>query len=136
MRRSRYTKVRHKVFSDINLTNLIDVTMTTLVCYMIITPFIEQGIDVKLPQTSPHRLEKTDSLTITISKDNKIYMGNSLVTLSQLKEELKSRIKTKPDTGVIIKADKDVNYGGVINVLDELNSAGISNVGLATEIKE
>lgn len=136
MRRNRYTRTRHKVFSDINLTNLIDVTMTTLVCYMIITPIMEQGIDVKLPQTSPHRLEKTDNVTVTISKDNRIYMGNSLITLSQLKEELKNRIKSKPDTGVIIKADKDINYGKIINVLDELNIAGISNVGLATEIKE
>lgn len=130
MRRNRHIRTRRKIFSDINLTNLIDVTMTTLVCYMIITPFIEQGIDVKLPQTSPHRLEKKDSVTITITKDNKLYLGNSLVTLSQLKKGLKK------DQDVIIKADKDVNYGNVINVLDELNTSGISNVGLATEIKD
>lgn len=130
MRRNRHIRTRRKIFSDINLTNLIDVTMTTLVCYMIITPFIEQGIDVKLPQTSPHRLEKKDSITITITKDNKLYLGNSLVTLSQLKKGLKK------DQNVIIKADKDVNYGNVINVLDELNTSGISNVGLATEIKD
>lgn len=130
MRRNRHIRARRKIFSDINLTNLIDVTMTTLVCYMIITPFIEQGIDVKLPQTSPHRLEKKDSVTITITKDNKLYLGNSLVTISQLKKGLKK------DQNVIIKADKDVNYGNVINVLDELNASGISNVGLATEIKD
>lgn len=130
MRRNRHIRTRRKIFSDINLTNLIDVTMTTLVCYMIITPFIEQGIDVKLPQTSPHRLEKKDSITITITKDNKLYLGNSLVTLSQLKKGLKK------DQNIIIKADKDVNYGNVINVLDELNTSGISNVGLATEIKD
>lgn len=130
MRRNRHIRARRKIFSDINLTNLIDVTMTTLVCYMIITPFIEQGIDVKLPQTSPHRLEKKDSVTITITRDNKLYLGNSLVTISQLKKGLKK------DQNVIIKADKDVNYGNVINVLDELNASGISNVGLATEIKD
>lgn len=130
MRRNRFTRGRHKVFCDINLTNLIDVTMTVLVCYMIITPIMEQGIDIKLPQTSPHRLEKKDNITITITKDNKLYLGNSLVTMSQLKKELKK------EQNVIVKADKDVNYGNVINVLDELNTSGISNVGLATEIKE
>lgn len=136
MRRNRSIRTRRRIFNEINLTNLIDVTMTTLVCYMIITPFMEQGIDVKLPQTAPHKLEKMDNPVVTITKDNKLYLGNGLVTLPQLIEELKNRLKAKPDAGVIIKADKDVNYGGVINVLDELNTAGIVNVGLATEIKE
>lgn len=136
MRRNRFIRTKHRLFSEINLTNLIDVTMTTLVCYMIITPLIEQGIEVKLPQTAPHRLEKTDNPIVTITKDNKLYLGNTLITLPQLITELKNKLKQKPDTGVIIKADKDVNYGNVINVLDELNTSGITNVGLATEIKE
>lgn len=97
---------------------------------MIITPIMEQGIDIKLPQASPHKLEKKDNITLTITKDDKLYLGNSLVTLSQLKKEIKK------EQNVIIKADKDVNYGNVIKVLDELNTSGISNVGLATEIKE
>lgn len=130
MIRNRFTRTRHKPLCDINLTNLIDVTMTTLVCYMIITPMMEQGIDVKLPQASPHKLEKKDTITLTITRDDRIYLGNSIVTISQLKKELKK------DQNVIIKADKDVNYGNVIKVLDELNTSGISNVGLATEIKE
>lgn len=130
MRRNLNTRGRHKAICDINLTNLIDVTMTVLVCYMIITPMLEQGIDIKLPQTAPHKLDKKDSVTLTITKDNKLYLANSLVTLPQIKNLIKK------EQNVIIKADKDVNYGNVIKVLDELNTSGIKNVGLATEIKE
>lgn len=125
-----------KIISDINLTNLIDVTMTTLVCYMIIAPLTEQGIDVALPKTAPHKIEQQEPVTVTIAKNGNLYLGTSLITLSQLTEQLKIKLKQKSDTGVVIKADKDVNYGEVIHVLDELNSAGITKVGMATQIKE
>lgn len=136
MRRNRNFHQRHKVISDINLTNLIDVTMVTLVCYMLIAPLTEQGINVALPQTAPHRIEQQqEPVTITVAKNGSIYLGNTEMTLSELTKLLQIRVKQKPDTGVIIKADKDVNYGSVIRVLDELNNSGITKVGMATETK-
>lgn len=125
-----------RVISDINLTNLIDVTMVALICYMLLTPLTEHGIDVALPQTAPHQIEqKQEPITITIAKNGTIYLGNIQITLSELTKHLQIRIKQKPDTGVIIRADKDVNYGKVIHVLDELNNSGITKVGMATETK-
>lgn len=132
-RRSRQTR---KIISDINLTNLIDVTMTTLVCYMLIAPLTEQGIDVALPKTAPHKIEQQEeTITITVAKNSNLYIGNRTLNLSKLTDELKTKIRQKPDTGIIIKADKDVNYGTVIHVLDELNNAGITKVGMATEAR-
>lgn len=134
-RRNRFAK--NKVISDINLTNLIDVTMTTLVCYMIIAPIVDQGIDVNLPQSAPSKIQSKDEpIIITVTKNDTLYMGSKIVTLSQLVDQLKPKIKLNNDAGVVIKADKDVNYGKVITVLDELNSAGITKVGMATETKD
>lgn len=135
MRRTRHSnRNRSKVMSDINLTNLIDVTMTTLVCYMIIAPIVEQGIDVNLPRASQHKMESKEPIIVTVSKNETIYVGNKLVTVSQLTNQLQTQIKKYPDTSVIIKADKEISYGKVVNVLDELNNAGITKVGMATEI--
>lgn len=134
MRRNRNTRQTRKVLSDINLTNLIDVTMVILVCYMLIAPMAEQGISVALPQTSPHKIDQEQQpLTVTISKNGNIYLGNSLLTLSKLTEQIQAKTKQQPDTSIVIKADKDVNYGMVIKVLDELNNSGITKVGMATE---
>jgi biopolymer transport protein TolR len=96
----------------------------------------EQGIDVALPQTSPHKIEQSqEPVTVTIAKNGDIYLGSSLVTVPKLIDNLKAKAKQKKDLGVIIKADKNVNYGSVIQVLDELNNAGITQVGMATEAK-
>lgn len=134
MRRNRNTRQTRKAISDINLTNLIDVTMVTLVIYMIIAPMTDQGIDIALPQTSPHKIEQSqEPTTVIIAKNGDIYLGTNLVTLSQLIDNLKEKAKQKKDLGVIIKADKSVDYGSVVHVLDELNNAGITQVGMATE---
>lgn len=135
MRRNRHSRLVHTAVSDINLTNLIDVIMVVLIIYILIAPLVEQGINVNLPEASPHRIESKDSLTVTISKDGKIYLENSQLTLTQLKEQLAYRIREKPDTEVVIKGDKGLKYGTLIKVLDELNNAGITKVGMATEVK-
>lgn len=136
MRKNRHSRLVHTAISDINLTNLIDVIMVVLVIYILIAPLVEQGINVNLPEASPHRIEPTESITVTISEEGKIYLENTQLTLSQLKEQLAYSIKKKPDTGVIIKGDKELKYGTLINVLDELNNAGITKVGMATELKK
>ena len=136
MRRNLYTRHKNKIINDINLTNLIDVTMVILIVYILIAPLVEQGIDITLPQSSPHAIKQEDTVTVNISKDGKLYISKSEVSLQDLTDLVKSKLEQKPETGVVIKADKNVNYGIVINVLDELNNAGITNVGLATEIKK
>lgn len=133
---NRRIRQKRKAISDINLTNLIDVTMTTLVCYMLIAPLTEQGIDVALPQTSPHKIEQSHEIvTVTVAKNGNLYIGSNQIALFKLTEQLQVKFKQKPDTGVVIKADKGVDYGTVINVLDELNNAGITKVGMATAAK-
>lgn len=135
MKRNRHSKLTHKAINDINLTNLIDVIMVVFIIYILIAPLVEQGIDLNLPEASPHKIETKDSVTVSISKAGKIYIENTVYTLTQLKERLKTITNEKPNTNIIIKGDKKLEYGILIKILDELNNAGITKVGMATEIK-
>ena len=135
MNRNRHFRSAHNLVSDINLTNLIDVIMVVFIIYILIAPLVEQGININLPEGSLHKIETKDNITITITKEGKIYMGDNKFTLDQLKEHLTYKIKKTPDIGIIIKGDSGTRYGTIIKVLDELNNAGITKVGMATEIK-
>lgn len=136
MRRKRHTRTNHTTINDINLTNLIDVIMVVFIIYILITPLVDQGINVELPEASAHQLKTTETVTVTISEDGDTYIGNEKLTLSELKDKLLFKLDKKPDTGIVIKGDKGAAYGSVIRVLDELNSAGITKVGMATQAKE
>ena len=105
--------------------------MVILIVYILIAPMVDQGIEIKLPETAPHQITGKDTLTVTISQKGIIYLGSNRISLEQLTVQLQK----KPETGIVIKADKGVDYGTVVHVLDKLNNAGITRVGLATQIK-
>lgn len=109
--------------------------MVVFIIYILIAPLVEQGINVNLPEASPHKIESAENVTVTISKDGNIYFENTHLTLPELKEKLVYMIDQKPNTGVVIKGDKGLQYGTLIKVLDELNNAGITKVGMATQQK-
>jgi len=134
MRRNRHSRLSYAVINDINLTNLIDVTMVILVIYILIAPLVKQGINVNLPKASASRINSEETITVTVSKEGNLYLGSTQVSLTQLKEKLIYKIKKRPQTTVILKADKALRYGTVIKTLDTLNMAGITRIGMATEI--
>lgn len=124
----------NSVICDINLTNLIDVILVILIMYILITPFMNQGIELTLPQSSPAKIKKPSDIIISITKNGNVYLENIKVSKEKLPEIIKTKIKDK-DSAIIIKADKDTPYGVVIELLDLLNTSGIQNVGLATKPK-
>lgn len=136
MRRKRSLRNIHQGISDINLTNLIDVIMVVFIIYILIAPLVEQGINVDLPEAEAHQLKPKESVIVSVAKNGDIYIEKNKFTLTELKEQLQHRLQAKPDLGVVIKGDQGVRYGTIIKVLDELNSAGITQVGMATEVKE
>ena len=127
----RYT--RHASLSDINVTNLVDVTLVLLVIFMIASPLIQMGVQVNLPKASTNAIDTQSNLTVTVRKDATLYVDDKLVPLSALSAELGAGIQNGKK-GVLIRADKDVSYGAVIKVLDVARKAGIQDVGLVTEL--
>jgi len=119
--------------SNINITNLVDVALTLVIILLMIAPLIEQGIEVKLPESSPSKIEVKRSIVITVAKNNTYYLGSKKITLRNLYRELKT--KKGAGVSVIVKGDKDVPYKNIIKVLDIVKKCKIEKVGLATKVK-
>lgn len=118
--------------SEINVTSLVDVMMTLLVIFILVAPMIEQGIDVTLPAASPKRIDVSDVLTITVSSNERVYFENQRVTVAELGQRLANIKAARDDVAVLIKADSDLKYGKVVEVLDTVREVGISRLAMAT----
>ena len=131
--------------ADINVTSLVDVTMTVLIVFILIAPIIEQGIDVDLPKASATRLEQAeDPVTVSLhgvvengQKKGIIFVNEQRMDRAHPYEALGKTLadikNKKPKVAVIIRADKDFKYKAVIKVLDVVRGAGITTLSLATQ---
>jgi biopolymer transport protein TolR len=124
-----------KSLSEINVTSLVDVTLVLLIIFMITSPLMQLGIQVNLPAAAAKAVETKGNLTLTIKKDATILIGDKVIPLAVLPEELKSALEAGKK-GVLIRADRAVPYGAVVKVLDLTRKSGIQDVGLVTELEE
>ncbi|MEK7823111.1 MAG: protein TolR [Nitrospirota bacterium] len=122
---------RRQALSEINVTPFVDVMLVLLIIFMVTAPLLQQGIDVNLPQAKGKELTPTERVVITIKKDGKIYLNKTGTSIN----ELKSKLASMSDRDVFLKADKDVPYGIVIEVMGELREIGIEKLGMVTESK-
>lgn len=125
----------HKLSAEINVTNLVDVTLVLLIIFILVAPVMEQGISVQLPKTSPQKMELPESLTVSIGKKGALFLGENQVSLPQLQFRLKQTAEANAETPVIVRADKSIRYETLVQVLDEIRTAGLTKLGMATESK-
>ncbi|MFH1502808.1 MAG: biopolymer transporter ExbD [Candidatus Eisenbacteria bacterium] len=121
-----------EVVHDINVTSLVDVMMTLLIIFIIVAPMIEQGIDVNLPSAEPKRIDVADVLTISVTENERVYLEGQRVTMEELRDRLGNIHAARTDVAVLIKADEDIRYGRVVEVLDTVRSVGILRLAMAT----
>lgn len=121
------------VMAEINVTPLVDVMLVLLIIFMVTAPLLQQGVDVNLPQAKGKNLPPEERLSIVIKKGGEIYLNNNLISLPELTKKLVATSKLNPD--VLLKADKDVPYGLVVEVMGEVKEAGIEKLGMVTEPK-
>jgi biopolymer transport protein TolR len=121
------------VLSEINVTPFVDVMLVLLVIFMVTAPLMQQGVDVNLPQAKGKDLPPEERISIIIKRDSSIYMNDTLVTMPVLKQKLGAISKMNPN--IFLKADKDVPYGLVVEVMGEIKEAGIEKLGMITEPK-
>jgi biopolymer transport protein ExbD/biopolymer transport protein TolR len=126
-----------KVNSNINVTPMVDVMLVLLIIFMVITPMLQKGVSVDMAKVnSPTPMpdaDKEDSLLIAVMRDGKIFFGTDRVEPDQLTQKVKDRLANKADKRVFIKADARARYGNVVDVVDNVRSAGVDDVGLLTE---
>ena len=121
------------VLSEINVTPFVDVMLVLLVIFMVTAPLLQQGIDVNLPKAKGKDLPTEERITLVISKNRTIFMNENPVSLQEMRRKLDAISTLNPN--VFLKADKDVPYGFVVEVMGEIKDAGIEKLGMITEPK-
>ena len=121
------------VLSEINVTPFVDVMLVLLVIFMVTAPLLQQGIDVNLPRAKGKNLPTEERITLVISKNRTIFMNETPVSLQEMRRKLDAISKLNPN--VFLKADKNVPYGFVVEVMGEIKDAGIEKLGMITEPK-
>jgi biopolymer transport protein TolR len=126
-----------KVSSDINVTPMVDVMLVLLVIFMVITPMLQHGVNVNMAQVNnPEAMpdaDKEDALLVVVMQDGKIYFGSDQVQLDTLTEKVKDRLANRTDKRVYLRADKRAKFKYVVDVVDNVRSAGVDQLGLLTE---
>jgi biopolymer transport protein TolR len=128
----KFTRDR-QVLSEINVTPFVDVMLVLLVIFMVTAPLLQQGIDVNLPKAKGKEMPSEERITLIVKKSSVIYMNDNPVSLTEMGKKLKALSSSNPN--VFLKADKDVPYGFVVEVMGEIKEAGIEKLGMITEPK-
>ena len=130
---------RNKTISQINVTPMVDVMLVLLVIFMITAPLLTVGVPINLPKTKAKALpEDQTPLSITINKEEKIFVQDTEISLDKLIPKLVSISKNRNDRKIFIRADEVLSYGKVVEVMAVITSAGFNKIALVTdfEIKE
>ncbi len=126
-----------KVNSNINVTPMVDVMLVLLIIFMVITPMLQKGVSVDLAKTNnPVQMpdaDKEDALLVAVTRDGKVFFGSDQVDPAQLTNKMKDRLANRTDKRVFVKADARAKYGAVVEVVDNVRSAGVDQLGLLTE---
>ena len=121
--------------ADINVTPLVDVMLVLLIIFMVTAPMLHQGISVALPKTATTNLRSglEDPIVLSISREGLYYINETPVARGLLKERLRAILRGHKEKAVLLKADRSLSYGTVIETLDLLNRMGIESLGMITD---
>ncbi len=130
--------------SEINVTPMVDIMLVLLIIFMVVTPFLQQGITVALPKnmTNPDvdpNIIKESSVVISIPNDGEYYLGKKRVAKEELADKVDTMlkaIKNEQDRIVYIKSGVGVSYGDVVNVINEVRKLGVDRIGLVADKKK
>jgi biopolymer transport protein TolR len=121
--------------ADINVTPLVDVMLVLLIIFMVTAPMLHQGISVALPKTATTNIQAQleDPIVLSISRDGLYYINETPVARGLLRDRLRAILRGRKEKAVLLKADRGLSYGTVIETLDLLNRMGIESLGLVTD---
>ena len=137
MRGLRRRNNPNKAMAEINVTPLVDVMLVLLIIFMVTAPMLSMGIDVNLPRVKSKSVDVTEEkLVLTINEAKEIYLNKTKMPLSELNFKLEAIFVSRIDREVFLRADKNVPYGFVVEVMSEIRKAGVDKLGMITDPPE
>jgi biopolymer transport protein TolR len=122
--------------SDINITPLVDVVLVLLIIFMVITPLLQMGYDVKVPpkvQAQANQPPPSDQIIVSLTPQNRIFLNKEEVNTQTLSLRLTEILKNRANKTIFFSGDDGANYGEVIRVMDVCKNAGAKNIGIVLE---
>jgi biopolymer transport protein TolR len=129
------TRSQNSSISQINVVPLVDVMLVLLVIFMVAAPILQQGVSVELPQAKAGALSgEEEQLVVAIDKKGTIFLNDNAIALADLGPKLEAVTRLKPDKQVFLRADRNVPYGEVVQVMAAVKGAGVQSLGMITEL--
>ena len=129
-----------KVNSNINVTPMVDVMLVLLIIFMVITPMLNNKVNVDLPTATQavvmEDANKEDAVMVAVTRDGKIFLGGDQVQVDDMGGKISAKLENKTDKKVYLRADNRATYGKVMDAVDGVRAAGVSQLGLLTEKKD
>ncbi|HVR69300.1 MAG TPA: biopolymer transporter ExbD [Vicinamibacteria bacterium] len=123
--------------ADINVTPMADIMIVLLIIFMVITPMLQKGVDVRLPIASntAERKDEPKTITVAIKRDSTTYVNGIVVGKPEMVPQVKERLDEAPEGSkmVFLKADSELPYAEVMKVMDDLREAGVEEIALIAE---
>ena len=120
--------------SNINVTPLVDVMLVLLVIFMVTAPILQQGVSINLPKVKATALTGDEQqLVVVVNRKGDVYLNDTQMTLDELGPKLQAILKVRPDRQVFLRADQNVRYGDVMQVIATVKGAGVERLGMVTE---
>jgi biopolymer transport protein TolR len=124
---------QRRFLAEINVIPLVDVVLVLLVIFMVTAPMLYRGMDIKLPTSASNTIKPEIRAVLSIEKDQRLYLDKDQVSIAQLERKLRVLKEEHKDVSIYLRADRDVPYGVVIQVMDGVKKAGIEKLGMVTD---
>ena len=133
----RKNNADNRPMAEINVTPLVDVMLVLLIIFMVTAPMMQTGIDVNLPRVKAKSMDVTEEkLVLTINGAKEIFLNKTSMSLKELATKLEYIFASRIDREVFLRADRNVPYGFVVEVMAEVRKAGVDKLGMITEPPE
>ena len=124
---------QRRFLAEINIIPLVDVVLVLLVIFMVTAPMLYRGMDINLPTSASNTIKPEIRAVLSIEKDQRLYLDKDQVSMIELERKLQVLKEEHKDVSVYLRADRDVPYGVVVQVMDGVKKAGIEKLGMVTD---